>query len=153
MYACFEGRDVKKLDIKAEDLPPIRQMFVDSVNRAVIEKEEFSVIPLSTADERGNCFYEYDLDLPEELQVLEGVIGNDDLEIFNFDIDTFSDIEALVIVLADDNNEISIYKKLSPIEILGRGGYLLWKSNQRLERFDKQLLRISPKLPSIASSR
>lgn len=144
MYACFEGRDVKKLDIKAEDLPPIRQMFVDSVNRAVIEKEEFSVIPLSTADERGNCFYEYDLDLPEELQVLEGVIGNDDLEIFNFDIDTFSDIEALVIVLADDNNEISIYKKLSPIEILGRGGYLLWKSNQRLERFDKQLLRISP---------
>ena len=75
MYACFEGRDVKKLDIKAEDLPPIRQMFVDSVNRAVIEKEEFSVIPLSTADERGNCFYEYDLDLPEELQVLEGVIG------------------------------------------------------------------------------
>ena len=95
MYACFEGRDVKKLDIKAEDLPPRRQ--------------------LSTADERGNCFYEYDLDLPEELQVLEGVIGNDDLEIFNFDIDTFSDIEALVIVLADDNNEISIYKKLSPI--------------------------------------
>ena len=59
------------------------------------------------------------MDLPEELQVLEGVIGNDDLEIFNFDIDTFSDIEALVIVLADDNNEISIYKKLSPIEILG----------------------------------
>ena len=46
MYACFEGRDVKKLDIKAEDLTPIRKMFVDSVNRAVIEKEEFSVMSM-----------------------------------------------------------------------------------------------------------
>lgn len=144
LYASFKEQTIKKLDIKAEDLPPIRQLFVDSVNRAVIDKEEFSVIPLSTADERGNCFYEYDLELPEELQLLESVIGNDDLEIFNFNNDAFANIEALVIVLADDNNELSVYKKLSPVEVLGRGGYILWKSNQRLERFEEQLLRISP---------
>jgi len=144
LYACFEEQATKKLDIKAEDLPSIQQLFVDSINRTVVDKEEFSVIPLSTADERGNCFYEYDLDLPEELQVLETVIGNDELEVFNFNNDTFAEIKALVIVLADDNNEMSVYKKLSPIEVLGRGGYMLWKSNQRLERFEEQLLRISP---------
>ena len=144
LYACFEEQATKKLDIKAEDLPPIKQLFVDSVNNSIIHKEDYSVIALSTADERGKCFYHYDLDLPEELQVLETVIGNDQLEAFNFNNDTFADIDALVIVLADDNHEISIYKKLSPIEVLGRGGYMLWKSNQRLERFEAQLLRISP---------
>lgn len=144
MYACFEEQVTKKLDIKAEDLPPIRRLFVDSVNNAIVTQEEFTVIPLSTADERGNCFYEYDLELPEELQVLGTVIGNDDIETFNFNNDTFAEIDALVVVLADDNNEISLYKKLSSVEVLGRGGYMLWKSNQRLERFEEQLLRISP---------
>jgi hypothetical protein len=144
MYACFEEQATKKLDIKAEDLPPIRRLFVDSVNNAIVAQEDFTVIPLSTADERGNCFYEYDLELPEELQVLGTVIGNDEIETFSFNNDTFAEIDALVIVLADDNNEISLYKKLSPVEILGRGGYMLWKSNQRLERFEEQLLRISP---------
>lgn len=144
LYACFEEQATKKLDIKAEDLPPIKRLFVDSVNNAIIDKEDHSVIALSTADERGKCFYQYDLELPEELQVLETVIGNDQLEAFSFNNDTFADINALIIVLADDNHEISIYKKLSPIEVLGRGGYILWKSNQRLERFDAQLLRISP---------
>jgi hypothetical protein len=144
IYACFEEQVTKKLDIKAEDLPPIRRLFVDSVNNAIVAQEDFTVIPLSTADERGNCFYEYDLELPEELQVLGTVIGNDEIETFSFNNDTFAEIDALVIVLADDNNEISLYKKLSSVEVLGRGGYMLWKSNQRLERFEEQLLRISP---------
>lgn len=144
LYACFVDNSVKKLDVKADDLPSIKQLFVNSINNIIINREGFSVINLSTADERGNCFYQYDLDLPEELQVLETVIGNDQLETFNFNNDTFSEIDALVIVLADDNNETSIYKKLSPVEVLGRGGYMLWKSNQRLERFEEQLLRISP---------
>lgn len=144
VYALFEGHVVKKLDIKSDDLPPILQMFVDSVNNNVIDKEEFSLIPLSTADERGNCYYEYDLDVPDDLEILESVIGNDALEIFNFNGDAFANIKALVVVIADEVKELSIYKKISPVEVLGRGGYILWKSNQRLERFDKQLLRISP---------
>lgn len=144
MYACFEEQVVKKLDVKSEDLPPIRRLFVDSVNNAIVAQEEFTVIPLSTADERGNCFYEYDLELPEELQFLETIIGNDEIETFNFNNDTFAEIDSLAIVLADDHNEISLYKKLSSVEVLGRGGYMLWKSNQRLERFEEQLLRISP---------
>lgn len=149
LYGCLSDQSIKKLDIKAEDLPSIRQLFVDSIRNLIIEKDDFSVIPLSTADERGKCFYHYDLDLPEELEVLENVIGNDQLDTFNFNNDTFADIDALVIVLADDNKELSLYKKLAPIEIIGRGRYMLWKSNQRLERFEEQLLNISSKFQVI----
>ena len=153
IYACIGEQATKKLDIKAEDLPPMRNLFVDSINNMIIDQEEFTVIPLSTADDRAKCFYEYDLELPDELQALETVIGNDDIETFSLNNYTFAQIEALIVVLADNDNEISIYKKLSPVEVLGRGGYMLWKSNQRLERFEEQLLRISPRFQVIRVDR
>jgi hypothetical protein len=146
IYAKIDGIDEpQKLDIKGEDLPELKQLFVNAIQSFVVAKNDYAVLPLSTADERGRCFYQYDLELPEELKLLENVIGNDNLKIFNFNANQLSGIKSLIIVLADDNNEISLFKKLSPIEIVGRGGFMLWKSDQRLERFDDQLLRISPK--------
>lgn len=55
------------------------------------------------------------------------------------------EITALIIVLADDDNEIALFKKISPVELIGRGGFMLWKSNQRFEKFEDQLLRINSK--------
>ena len=150
VYAILKDiNEPKKLDIKAEDLPEIKRLFVGAVKNYIIEKDDHVILPLSTADERGKCFYSYDLDLPEELEYLENVIGNDNLTTFNFNTDKLGEIESLIVVIADDGNEISIYKKLSPVEVIGRGGYMLWKSNQRLERFNDQLLRISPKFQVI----
>lgn len=145
-YANVEGIDEpRKLDIKDEDLPALKKLFVDAIQNYIIAKDNYAVLPLSTADERGKCFYQYDLEVPQELQMLEDVIGNDNLAKFNFNTNQLSGIESLIIVLADDNNEVSLFKKLSPVEIIGRGGYMLWKSNQRLERFNDQMLRISSK--------
>lgn len=145
-YANLEGvAEPRKLDIKGDDLPELKQLFIASIHSSVIAKEDYTVLPLSTADERGKCFYQYDLELPAELQLLEETIGNDNLQNFNFAANQLSGINSLIIVLADDDNEIALFKRLSPVEVVGRGGYMLWKSNQRLERFDDQLLRISPK--------
>ena len=145
-YANIEGvAEPRKLDIKGDDLPELKKLFVTSIQTSIIAKDDYTVLPLSTADERGKCFYQYDLELPTELQLLESTIGNDNLQNFNFGDNQLSDINSLIVVLADDKNEIALFKKLSPVEVIGRGGYMLWKSNQRLERFDDQLLRISPK--------
>lgn len=139
----------KKLDIKADDLPEISTMFVNAIKFQIVEKTEHTVLPLSTADERGNCFYQYDLDLPEELINLETVITNDNLETFDFRTNKLEEIDSLIIVLASGDDEVSIYKNVSPIEVLGRGGYILGKANQRLERFNEQLLRISQRFQVI----
>jgi hypothetical protein len=149
-YAIIEGIDEpRKLDIKAEDLPGLRMLFVDAIRSLIVANDDYSVLPLSTADERRNCYYQYDIELPNEFKLLETTIGNDDLQNFNFIDNQLSGIKALIIVLADGNNEIALYKKLSPVEVVGRGGYLLWKSNQRFEKFEDQLLRISPKFQVI----
>lgn len=143
LYGYFAEGIVKKMDVKGDDLPAIVQLFVDSIKERILDKDDYSVIPLSTADERSKCFYEYDLDVPEELEALETIIGNDQLDVFDFNDDALSDIQALIIVIADNNHVISLYKKLSSVEVIGRGSYLFWKANQRIERFNDQLLRLS----------
>ena len=152
-YAILEGiEEPKKLDIKGEDLPELKQLFVNAIQTSIIVKDDYVVLPLSTADERGKCLYQYDLELPQELKLLENVIGNDNLHNFNFKNNQLSGIDSLIIVLADDNHEISIFKKLSTVEVVGRGGYMLWKSNERFEKFNDQLLRISSKFQIIRVS-
>lgn len=146
IYANVENEDEpKKLDIKADDLPEIKQIFIDGINNFIIAKNDYTILQLSAADERGKCFYQYDLEIPEELELLEGVIGNDNLQTFDFNVSQLSSIKSLVILLADDNNELTLYKKLSPVEVIGRGGHIFKKSNQRLEKFEDQLLRITAK--------
>ena len=150
LYAVFkDGGEPKKIDVRGDDLPQIRKIFTNGIQSFIVEKDDHVVLPLSTADERGKCFYTYDLELPEELEYLENVIGNDEIETFNFNDDELTEIDALIVVIADNEVEISLFKKLSPVEVVGRGGYLLWKSNQRFERFEEQLLRISPRFQVI----
>lgn len=144
IYANISGaNEPRRLDIKEEDLTELRKLFVASIESSIISKEDHTVLPLSSADERGNCFYQYDLEVPEGLKRLETIIGNDNLSNFSLSDNQFSNIESLIIVLADTNNEISLFKKLSTVEVIGRGGFMIWKSNQRFERFKEQLLRIS----------
>lgn len=146
IYANVEDEDEpKKLDIKADDLPEIKKIFIDGINNFIIAKNDYTILRLSAADERGKCFYQYDLEIPEELELLESVIGNDNLQTFNFQVSQLSSIKSLVILLADDNNELTLYKRLSPVEVIGRGGHIFKKSNQRLEKFEDQLLRITAK--------
>ena len=150
IYANVIGtNEPRKLNINEEDLIGLRQLFVSSLEDFIISKEDYTLLPLSTADERGNCFYEYDLELPDELQRLETTIGNDDLRCFDLSESKFEDIESLIIVIADSENEISLFKKISGVEVIGRGGFILWKSNQIFKRFTDQLLRISPRFQAL----
>jgi len=148
LYAILEGEEEpRKLDVNADDLPHISSIFVEYIQSTILGKSDYSVLPISTADERKNCFYTYDLELPTEFVLLSSVIGNDNISNFHFRNDQLSQIEALIVVLADTENELSLYKKLSPVEVIGRGGLILGKAfaSERFERFEDQLLRISPK--------
>lgn len=98
---------------------------------------------MSTADERGNCFYQYDLELPAELENLKYVIGNDQIENLSLNDYSFADIDSLVVLISDNSHNLTLYKRISPVEVIGRRGYLLYESNSRFKRFEKQLLRIS----------
>ncbi|NIJ46616.1 hypothetical protein FHR24_003106 [Wenyingzhuangia heitensis] len=147
-----ENNEVVRLDIELDNLPQIIKLFKNSIQNNIIEKDDFSILQLSTADERKNCFYEYDLDLPEELKKLESVITDENIKKFNFKKNKIIDIDSLIIVLACGDKEISLFNKLSNVEILARGGYIIGKAKERFSKFNEQLLRISPKFQVIRIS-
>lgn len=154
-YALIKGdKEPKKLDINSDDLPILTKIFVDSIKSSILYKDDYVVLPLSSADERKKCFYHYDLDeKPENFEFLESLIGNDNINNFNLKSEQFQDIDSLIIVLADSTHEVSLYKKLYPVEIIRQSGFLFFKSKERLERFNDELLRISPKFQALSVSK
>lgn len=145
VYALFQGKDEPVLlDIQNEELPAIKKMFVESIETNIINKKDYKVLDISSADDRNKSFYHYDLEIPQELKNLEKITKEDTFQTFSFINDKLDMIDALLIAFTYNDNEVSLYKKLSSIEVIGRGGYILKKATQRFERFEDQMLRISP---------
>ncbi len=60
-----------------------------------------------------------------------------------------SDIDSLIIKIGTEQHQLRIFKKLSPVEVFGQGGFSLWKTNNRLEQFQDQVLRFTPNFNAI----
>ncbi len=143
LYACLPGNVIRRMDVKSSDIPPLLGLFIKHISDKITKNLDYTLALLSTADSRSGCFYKYDLELPKELIGLKSVLESEDIPDFSFHENKVSEIEALIAVIADNTHKISLYKRLSAIEVLGRGGYMLWKSGHRFERFEEHLLRIS----------
>lgn len=137
-----ETFEIKKLNIDNTEIYTIQNMFLDSVRSKIISVEEQTIIKVSEADNRANTVFHYDLDLPDGLIFysadLTDVISN-----FSFIDDDLGNIDSLIIKIGTEQHQIKIYKKLSPVEVLGRGGYLFKKARTQLERFTEKVLNLT----------
>lgn len=132
-----------KLDIEAEAEAGLKTLFLQSLRDEVSSKEELSVLDLSSADERVNAIYVYDLDIPEELTALETVIAQDNLPVLDLNEASLSSIRALLIEIGNDARQLVLYKTMAPVNIFGRSSFFLRKHESRLERLDDEFLRVS----------
>lgn len=147
VYAVIKNTyEIKKLAIIANAIDDVQAIFCNSINHLIIDKEDQGLINVSTADDRSNTIFEYDLELPAGLAFFGNQL-NDQLPIFDSRTDDFSDIEYLIIEIGTAENQLKLLKKLSPIEVFGKGGFSLWPTRenaQRIEKFEDKVLRISP---------
>ena len=144
VYAVMKDtHQIKKLDIDNEEIGFIQLMYLQSIRDKIVNIEAQNIIKVSEADERANTVFEYDLDLPEGLSFYS-INPNDRTPQFSFQNDDLGNIDSLIIKIGTELNHIRIFKKLTPVEVFGRGGFLLWKSNNRLEKFDDKVLRLTP---------
>jgi hypothetical protein len=149
VYAFLKDTgEVKLLNIINTEIEFIQNMFLDSIQSSIINVEAQTLVSVSEADDRANTVFEYDLDLPESLQYLDTPL-NDNLPVFSFLDDDLANIETLLIEIGTEENQLTILKQLSPVDVFGRGGYMLWKSNQRLEKFEDKVLRFTPKFNAV----
>ncbi len=145
-YAILKGGNnhyPKKLDIAAEALEPLKKVFIDSLSDNIVHKNNINVLSLSSSDERTNVIYEYDLEIPEELNSISAILTSDNIQNFNFNDDDFSETKALLIEIGNNEKQLVIYKTMAPINIFGRHSFFLKKSSERFEKIDEEFIRIS----------
>lgn len=143
-----ENFEIKKLNIENTEISTIQDMFVKSLENKILEQEEQVVLKLSEADNRTNTVFHYDLVLPVGLEFYN-VTLNDTIENFSFRNDDLINIDSLIIKIGTEQQHIKIYKKLYPVEVLGRGGYLFKKARTQLERFTEKILNLTPSFNAI----
>lgn len=138
-----ESHYPKKLDIASEALEPLKKVFIDSIQDNIINKSNLNVLPLSSSDERINVIYEYDLEVPEELNSIGEILASDSISNFNFNEDDFTETKALLIEIGNNEKQIVLYKTMASVNIYGRHSFFLKKSSERFEKIEEDFIRIS----------
>ncbi|ACT47135.1 anti-phage protein KwaB [Methylotenera mobilis] len=137
-------QEPKKLDIEADAQSGLKQLFLKSIKDTIIDVEELAVMNLSTSDERVNVIYAYDIEIPQELSAIDTVIANDNLPTYNLDAEKIGNIKALLIEIGNNEKQVILYKTIAPIHIFSQSSFCLVQHETRLEKIDKDFLRISP---------
>lgn len=136
---------VKRADLDEALQLELRNTFVTSVRRDILDATQLVLVDLSTADDRANALYRYDLDeTPAGLRAFDLVLANDDLPDFSFTYDDFGDITAIVVVIGDHAQQIVLYKKHYPVSLLKRDSVLkIIRADTRFTKLDKDVLKIN----------
>lgn len=151
-----EGRQVKAVNIADETLiaseedttsETLLKGFKDSFLQKMLGyEEEDEILALSSADERKNAIFYYDLDeLPEEMQELLNVMDQkQDYETFQFAKDSLNDIVAFLVVLGNAKEKLALYRQQYPISLLRRDKCMLTPipHANRLVKVMEDILRV-----------
>lgn len=146
VYAILKSQDdgePRKLDIEAQALLGLKSLFMQSLREEIAERDELSVLNLSTSDERTNAIYVYDIEVPSELAAMENVSQSDNFPLLDLAQCDLSDIKALLIEIGNNIGQIVLYKTMAPVNIFGRASFFLKKDRHRLEQINEEFLRVS----------
>ena len=114
-------------------------------NTFVTYDDSLEILRLSSADERKNGLYYYDLEiLPDELKYMKKVCDDSDFELFNFQEDSLDEIDAFIIVIGTAENKMVLYKQQYPISLLRRDKYMFTPvlHENRLKKVQQDILRV-----------
>ena len=148
-----EGMKVKSVDINDTDHTELEGLFIQSVSDTLLLNDELSLISLSSADDRRNAIYKYDLDdVPVELSYLKQIIENENFESFDLNADNLSHLEGILILLGNQDAQLALYKHQYPITLLKQdSGFNLMKpkGGNRFKKLDADILKINTKFEFI----
>lgn len=139
------GIELKLANIEQEVTTSLLTQFKGYIRSKFTDNEELFFGNLTEADNRRNSAYYYDFEVkPEGLFYLNAVLENQEQVHFNFKTDDLNNIKAFVILIGNEENRISIYKKHYPINYLRRDSILrIFPSNERFEKVVTNMLSIS----------
>lgn len=117
--------------------------FLEYLREKFTDNEELHYLDVSQADERKNVVYRYDIDeRPAGLNILDEILINGEREPFNFNEHGLENLQGYLITIGNEGNQIALYKKHHPVNLLKRDRFLLVPSNQRLVALNSDAIAI-----------
>ena len=143
-FVMRDDHSIKRVDIENGET----QTEIEEVFRKKLEADylntDIEVLDLSKADSRNDVIYKYDFDeFPEKLQFYKEFEYNIEYDLFSFSEDDLSNLDALLIVVGNQNDYCVLYKKFYPVMYIGRGGLCLIRSKTRFRKLEEEVLRIN----------
>lgn len=139
------GLTAKRADIDDSIQPDIQNQFVETLRTQIINKDDLAILSLSSADDRTNSIYQYDLEeTPAGLDLIDNILSNDNLDEFSFAEDDLINAKAIVILIGNDEHQIAIYKRNYPVSLMKQDSVLaIIKSDTRFTKLDSDVLKIN----------
>lgn len=147
-FILKEGEEtkVRLADLEAEAQKQLTQDFIYTMRQEIILDENLGLLDISTADDRNNVIYEYNLEeVPAELNIIDQIIENEDLPTFSFREDSLENINGIMILIENDGHNLVIYKKHYPVNLYKKDkgvGLIRWGNDQRFKQVDEDILKI-----------
>jgi hypothetical protein len=134
---------VRFADVEDDAKDELKDRFLEHIREKFINNEELNYLDISQADERKNVVYRYDIDeRPEGLGILDEILANDERDSFRFNEHRLENLQGYLITLGNEGNQIALYKKHHPVNLLKRDRFLLVPSLQRLVSLDSDAIAI-----------
>lgn len=144
VYAILKNSPVAyRMDIEGSAQDGLKELFLESIKNNIIDNDDISILPLSSADERNNVIYHYDIEWPDELTSMQSMLGQQGENVFDFNVQNIEDIRVLLICIGNVQQQIILYKTMAPVNIFSRSGFFLKKSATRLEEIEDDFFRVS----------
>lgn len=136
---------VRRADIKESDQPELLNGFREKIKEDILENEDLSLLNISSADDRKNVIYRYDLDEPPaELGVIDSILQAKKETPFSFSKNRLTDIYAIVVLIGNHEHQLALYKKNYPVSLLKKETLAFIKgAKNRLKRLEDDILKLN----------
>lgn len=145
IYAILKNGDIRLLDIEQQDLDNLNHIYYDLLSSKCLG-DEITILNYSTADDRNNCFYYYDLnDCPDIFTLISSIHNIKKVDSFDLSKNKFQDIDAIVCVLFNGQEKISLCKYLNSFEVIvAKDKFIFSSYDNRFVRRKTDMLKIVP---------
>lgn len=149
IYFGMRGGECKKGNFAAAVQDTLIEMFFGVINNKIIA-EGINLLDLSTADDRIDAIYRYDLEYEGNIpgcELLQLVAPADNgIPFFSFRDDHISDIESLLIKIGNTDNDLVIFKKIPPINNYARmdRSFIFGKRGDIFDQQNPEFVKITP---------
>lgn len=134
---------IRFADIENEAKNELKDRFLEYIEDKFINNEDLHYQNISEADDRKNVVYIYDIEeRPESLNILDEILADGERDNFNFNQNNLEGLQGYLITIGNEGNQIALYKKHHPVNLLRQDRFLLFPSNERLVKAENDFIAL-----------